>query len=78
MVCEIWASDSSNRLLTTSDLDEALKWVIGYWLREGDPALDALSVGDELDRWVVQGPILRELLRARTWGATPALEHFGE
>lgn len=69
MEYEIWASDSGNRLFATSDLNEALAWALDYWLREGDAALDALSIGDELDRWVVRGPSLHDLLRRRLWQA---------
>lgn len=69
MEYEIWASDSGNRLFVSSDLNEALAWALAYWLREGDTALDALSVGDEQDRWVAQGSSLRDLLRSRLWEA---------
>ena len=69
MEYEIWASDSGNRLFTTADLNEALAWALDYWLREGDAALDALSIGDELDLWVVRGQSLRDLLRSRLWDA---------
>jgi len=64
---EIWASDSGNRLLVTPDLQEALAWALDYWLQEGDTALDALSIGDDQDRWVVTGEELRELLRKQLW-----------
>ena len=50
MEFEIWASDSGNRLFASRDLNETLAWALDYWLREGDEALEALSVGDELDR----------------------------
>ena len=69
MEYEIWASDSGNRLFATSDLNEALAWALDYWLREGDAGLDTLSVGDELDKWVVRGESLRPLLRDRLWMA---------
>lgn len=51
MEFEIWASDSGNLLLVTPDLNEALAWALDYWLREGNDALDALSIGDEQDQW---------------------------
>lgn len=67
MEFEIWASDSGNMLLSTSDLGAALAWALDYWLREGDEALDALSVGDALDTWVARGDALRGMLRRRLW-----------
>jgi hypothetical protein len=67
MEFEIWASDSGNRLLVTRDLDEALAWALDYWLRNGDDALEALSISDEQNQWVLVGPPLRELLRGRLW-----------
>jgi hypothetical protein len=71
---EIWASDSGNRLFTTPDLTAALSWALAYWTREGDAALDALSIGDEQDRWVVSGDELRRLLRNQMWQAPAPLE----
>ena len=70
MEFEIWASDSGNRIFASSDLNEALDWALDYWIREGDDALATLSVGDELDQWVVSGAQLRELLRDRMWHAS--------
>ena len=64
---EIWASDSGNMLLSTPDCATALTWALEYWLREGDEALDALSVGDEHDQWVVRGELLRQELREWLW-----------
>jgi hypothetical protein len=64
---EIWASDSGNRLFATADLNEALAWALNYWLREGDEALDALSVGDDQDQWVIRGQQLRDILGRRLW-----------
>jgi hypothetical protein len=69
MEFEIWSSESGNRIFASGDLNETLAWALDYWLQEGDRALDALSVGDELDRWVVRGPRLRQLLRDRLWRA---------
>lgn len=60
---EIWSSDSGNRLFAAPDLAVALSWALAYWTREGDAALDVLSIGDERDRWVVSGDALRNLLR---------------
>lgn len=71
MEFEIWASDSGNRLFATPDLTVALSWALAYWAREGDAALDALSIGDEEDQWVVSGDMLRNLLRDQMW-QTPA------
>ncbi len=68
---EIWDSCSGNMLLSTHDLGEALTWALDFWLREGEEALRALSVGDERDRWVVSGRALRELLLERMWQAQP-------
>jgi len=73
MEFEIWASDSGNRIFASPDLNEALAWALDYWIREGDDALAALSVGDEQDRWVVSGAELRELLRNRMWRASSGL-----
>jgi hypothetical protein len=56
-------------LLSTPDLDEALTWAFNFWLREGEEALSALSIGDERDRWVVSGGALRDLLLKRMWQA---------
>lgn len=70
MEYEIWASDSGNRIFASPDLNEALAWALEYWIREGDDALAALSVGDEQDRWVISGTQLRELLRGRMWHAS--------
>jgi hypothetical protein len=70
---EIWASDSGNRLFATPDLAAALSWALAYWTREGDTALDALSVGDERDQWVVSGDELRSLLRRQMWQAPAPL-----
>jgi hypothetical protein len=67
MEFEIWASDSGNLLLVTPDLNEALAWALDYWLREGNDALDALSIGDEQDQWVLAGQPLRALLHSRLW-----------
>lgn len=69
MEFEIWASDSGNRLFATPDLTAALAWALAYWTREGDAALDALSVGDERDQWVASGDRLRDLLRHQMWQA---------
>lgn len=66
---EIWDSRSGNMLLSTPDLNEALTWAFNFWLREGEEALAALSIGDERDRWVVAGGALRELLFNRMWHA---------
>jgi hypothetical protein len=66
---EVWDSRSGNMLLSTPDLNEALTWAFNFWLREGEEALGALSVGDERDRWVVSGRALRELLFNRMWRA---------
>jgi len=66
---EIWDSHSGNMLLSTPDLNEALTWAFDFWLREGQEALSALSVGDARDRWVVSGQALRELLLKRMWQA---------
>jgi hypothetical protein len=66
---EIWASDSGNQLFSTTNWNVALAWALDYWLREGDAALGALSVGDEQDRWVVSGNGLRDLLRQQMWQA---------
>ena len=74
MEFEIWASDSGNRIFASRDLNATLAWALDYWLREGDEALDALSIGDELDRWVVAGPPLRRLLSDRLWRAPVQLE----
>ncbi len=74
MEYEIWASDSGNRLFTTPDLTAALAWALAYWTREGDTAVDALSIGDELDQWVVSGDALRTLLRRQMWQAPARLE----
>ena len=71
MEYEIWASDSGNRLFVTADLNEALSWALDYWLAEGVEAVDALSVGDDEDRWVVHGESLRELLTQRFWRPNP-------
>lgn len=70
MEFEIWAADSGNRIFASPDLNETLGWALDYWIREGDDALAALSVGDELDQWVVSGAQLRELLRDRMWHAS--------
>lgn len=70
MEFEIWASDSGNRIFASPDLNEALAWALDYWIREGDNALSALSVGDELDQWAVSGSQLRELLRDWMWQAS--------
>ena len=67
MEYEIWASDSGNRLFATADLNEALSWALDYWLAQGVEAVDALSVGDDEDGWVVRGTSLRELLTQRFW-----------
>jgi hypothetical protein len=71
---EIWASDSGNQLYTSAILDEALAWAFDYWLREGDAALGALSIGDSDDRWVLSGGQLREVLRRRIWDVPATLE----
>lgn len=73
MEFEIWASDSGNRLFATPDLAAALSWALAYWTREGDAALNALSVGDEQDRWVASGDELRRLLRDQMWQAPAPL-----
>lgn len=73
MEFEIWASDSGNRVFASPDLNEALSWALDYWIREGDDALDILSIGDEQDTWVVSGAPLRELLREWMWNPSPAL-----
>lgn len=83
MEFEIWASDSGNRLFVTPDLDEALTWALDYWLTQGAEALDALSVGDSEDEWVVSGAALRDLLKGKFWRrsatlATGARVHFEE
>lgn len=70
MEFEIWASDSGNRIFASPDVSEVLAWALDYWLREGDEALAALSVGDEDDRWVVSGSQLRALLHDQMWHAT--------
>lgn len=67
---EIWDSRSGNMLLSTPDLDEALTWAFDFWLREGQEAVSALSIGDEQDRWVVSGAELRDLLLKRMWQAS--------
>jgi hypothetical protein len=67
---EIWDPVSGNMLLSTPDLDEALTWAFNFWLREGEEAVSRLSIGDELDRWVVTGDALRELLLKRMWQAS--------
>jgi|HubBroStandDraft_2_1064218.scaffolds.fasta_scaffold122551_3 hypothetical protein len=64
---EIWDSGSGNMLLSTPDLDEALTWAFSFWLREGEEAVSALSIGDERDQWVVSGAGLRDLLLKRMW-----------
>lgn len=74
MEFEIWASDSGNRLFTTAYLRAALDWALDYWLREGNAAVDALSVGDSEDRWVVSGQPLRDMLRSHFWNSPPAWE----
>lgn len=74
MEFEIWASDSGNRLFATADWTAALSWALAYWTREGDAALDALSIGDELDQWVVSGDTLRNLLRREMWQTPARLE----
>lgn len=66
---EIWDSRSGNMLLSTSDLGEALTWAFNFWLREGEEAVSALSIGDERDQWVVAGAELRDLLLMRMWHA---------
>ena len=66
---EIWDSRSGNMLLPTPDLREALTWAFNFWLREGLEAVDALSIGDEDDRWVVSGEQLRKLLLKQMWQA---------
>jgi hypothetical protein len=72
---EIWASDSGNRLYATVVLDDALAWAFDYWLHEGDAALNALSVGDASDQWVLSGRQLREVLRRRrVWDVPATLE----
>jgi hypothetical protein len=71
---EIWASDSGNRLFATADLAAALSWALAYWTREGDAALDALSIGDEQDQWVVSGDVLHDLLRHQMWQAPDRLK----
>jgi hypothetical protein len=67
MEYEIWASDSGNRLFVTADLNEALSWALDYWLAQGVEAVDALSVGDDEDSWVIRGEPLRGLLTQRFW-----------
>jgi hypothetical protein len=67
MEFEIWASDSGNQLHVAPDLDEALAWAFDYWLRNGDDALDALSISDDQDQWVLAGQPLRERLHSRLW-----------
>jgi hypothetical protein len=71
---EIWASDSGNRLFATPDLTAALSWALAYWTREGDAALNTLSIGDELDQWVVSGDALRPLLQRQMWQTPARLE----
>ena len=66
---EIWDSRSGNMLLSTPDLDEALTWAFNFWLREGEEAVSALSIGDERDQWVVSGGEFRDLLLTRMWHA---------
>jgi len=58
-------------LLSTPQLDEALAWALAYWLREGDTALAALSIGPERDEWVLSGEELRSTLRQRLWQVSP-------
>ena len=60
MAVEIWASDSGNMLAGFRRLDDALAWARTYWLREGDEALTALSVGGT--GWALSGDHLREAL----------------
>ncbi len=67
---EIWDSCSGNMLLSTPDLDEALTWAFNFWLREGEEAVSALSIGDERDQWVVSGEQLRDVLLKRMWQAS--------
>jgi hypothetical protein len=74
MEFEIWASDSGNRLFATAYLHAALDWALDYWLREGNAAIDVLSVGDSEDRWVVSGQRLRVLLCSYFWKSPPAWE----
>jgi hypothetical protein len=71
---EIWASDSGNQLYTSAILDEALAWAFDYWLREGETALSALSVGPADDQWVLSGHQLREVLRHRLWDVPATVE----
>lgn len=73
MEFEIWASDSGNRLFVTPDLAAALSWALVYWNHEGDTALDALSIGDDQDQWVVSGDALRRLLWEQLWQAPARL-----
>jgi hypothetical protein len=72
MEFEIWASDSGNRIFASPDLNDALTWALDYWIREGDDALVALSIGDEQDRWVISGTEFREFLRDRMWHGSPS------
>jgi len=67
---EIWDSRSGNMLLSTPDLDEALTWAFNFWLREGEEAVSALSIGDERDQLVVSGEQLRDVLLKRMWQAS--------
>jgi hypothetical protein len=64
---EVWDSRSGNMLLSTPDLPEALTWAFNFWLREGLEAVDALTVGDEDDRWNLSGVELRNLLQRLMW-----------
>jgi hypothetical protein len=59
---EVWSSASANRLFASPDAREALAWVRDHLAHEGDGTLDGLSLGDDLDRWVVSGERLRKLL----------------
>ncbi|HUZ36132.1 MAG TPA: hypothetical protein VMV17_07375 [Streptosporangiaceae bacterium] len=74
MEFEIWASDSGNRLFATAYLHAALNWALDYWLREGNAAVDVLSVGDSEGRWVRSGQPLRNLLCSNFWNSPPAWE----
>jgi hypothetical protein len=76
---EIWDSRSGNMLFSTPDLDEALTWAFNFWLREGQEAVSALSIGDEQDQWVASGAELRDLLLKRMWQAsTPWVTSAGD
>lgn len=50
-----------------------------FWLREGQEAVNVLSIGDEQDQWVVSGSALRDLLLKRMWQAsTPWVTSAGD